>query len=165
MKQFTANVNRFRMTDRNIILKAVADSGLSVVDEKLSVNENVLDKIRNKLTADDTSKLTRTLGSLKQARRKTLKLYLERHRNKVPHKHAYNQHCRDVMNKRLRIAEMQALATAGSHTVHPNPEQRGKYLINWVYDYWPSTGTLYNYSTQRWHRVLVSLGEIPELRI
>ena len=57
MKQFVVDMKRFKMTDRNIILKVVADSGLFLVDGKLSVNENVLDKIRNKLTTDDTRTL------------------------------------------------------------------------------------------------------------
>ncbi len=168
MKQFTANVNRFKMTDRNIILKLIDDSGLSLADGKLSVNENVLDKLRSNLTADNKRTLACILSQLKKdSQRKTLKRYLDRHHNKVPHQRLYENHLKK-QNGRLRIAEMQALATAApplTFTVHPDPEQRGKYLINWVYDYWPSTGALYNHTTQQWYRVLVSLGEIPELRI
>ena len=72
MKQLVVDMKRFKMTDRNIILKLVADSGLSLADGKLSVNENVLDKLCGNLTAE---------------------------------------------NKRIRTAEMQALATAVPHRV------------------------------------------------
>ncbi len=165
MKQLTVDVNRFRMKDRNIILKLIDNSGLSLSDGKLSVNENVIDKLRRNLTADNKRTLACILSQLKKdSQRRTLKRHLDRNRHKVPHQRSYENHL-NKQNKRLRIAEMQALAAAGPHTVHPDPEQRGKHLINWVYDYWPSTGALYNHSTQRWYRVLVSLGEIPELRI
>lgn len=113
MKQFMVEGNRFKMTDRNITLKLVADSGLSLTDGgKLSVNENVLDKLRGNLTADNKRTLACILSQLKKdSQRKTLKRYLDRHRNKVPHQRSYEIHL-DKQNRRLRIAEMQALATA-----------------------------------------------------